>query len=625
MTSQFESRPRYVNKTYEYNLSFRIPKSVQEDVPELTPAQQRLALRQAQAQSRLATASSSSLPSSCPSDSAPDDCPSSPRNDILKHSPAARKEVSPSQPGTPTNVRYRRPRQTPANPTPPVPAHLQPDFDVTMIDDLLNISGIPDITPKVSPTTPKDEACKESAQEDQNNNSENNHQEHQTGTTWSREDNSSKQLRTFGIVAQKQQTEADTPMPSVDDIEDDNDNSESAEFPEPPTPEEQKEFLGEATVENDPSNEIQEHKNEPEPECKNFQDSEEAQEMSKLSIKDRLENLQSLDQRPPSVEESDEEDEPEPEPAPLPKKKDGFTCFWDEIKDSLIRKNLKLYVGDVDFDDVESEPEEEGPKVPPFGAPSFPSRQPFAMPGMSGPPGGPPPPPPPPGGPPSGPPPAPGMAPPPPAFGGPPGPPAPSGMGPPPPPSNGFAAPVPPKKKSTRTVKLFWSEIRKPGAETIWGGIMDEFEPPPSFASDLDNIFALKDSTKGKERTAGQSIKQNEITVLDQKRSNAINISMKTLPSIRTIKSAILAMNSDALPKESIEKILKLLPTEEEIAMIQDEQQKRPGIPLASAEQFLSTIHSIPELEARLKIWSFRLDFPEKERELANQERIQSV
>lgn len=410
--------------------------------------------------------------------------------------------MSPSQPGTPTNVRYRRPRQTPANPTPPVPAHLQPDFDVTMIDDLLNISGIPDITPKS--TTPKDEASNSTAQEDQNNNSENNQQTPET--TWSREDNSSKQLRTFGIVAQKHPTEADVPMPSVDDIEDENDNSESAEFPEPPTPEEQKEFLGETSIaDNRSSNEIQAQKDEPEPECKNFQDSEEAHEMSKLSIKERLENLKGLGQRPPSVEETDEEDEPEPEPAPSPKKKDGFTCFWDEIKESLIRKNLKLYVGDVDFDDVESELEEEGPKVPPYGAPIFPSRQPFAMPGMGGPPGGPPPPPPPPGGPPSGPPPAPGMAPPPPAFGGPPGPPPPGGVGPPPPPSNGFAAPAPHKKKSTRTVKLFWSEIRKPGAETIWGGIMDEFEPPPDFARDLDSIFALKDSTKGKERSAGQS------------------------------------------------------------------------------------------------------------------------
>ncbi|CAG5112993.1 Oidioi.mRNA.OKI2018_I69.chr2.g7144.t2.cds [Oikopleura dioica] len=597
-------------------LSFRIPKSVQEDVPELTPLQQRLALRQAQASARFTAASSSSLPSSCPSDSAPDDYPSSPRD--LQHSPAARKEVSPAQPGTPTNVRQRRFRQSPANPA-PVPAHLQPDFDVTMIDDLLNVSGIPDITPK---SIPKDETPPKSC-EDQNNNSENNQQVPEP--TWSREDNAPKQLRTFGLVAQKQPTDADAPMPSVDDIEDyENDNSESTEFPEPPTPEEQKQFLGESVENGTVNGKHEMPEEEPEPESKNFQDSEEAQELSKLSIRDRLENLQGLGQRPSQeAEESDEEDEPEPEPVAPPKKKDGFTCFWDEIKDSLIRKNLKLYVGDVDFDDVESEPEEDGPKVPPFGAPSFPPRQPVAMPGMGGP-GGPPPPPPPPGGIPGGPPPAPGMAPPPPPFGGPPGappgPPPPGGMGPPPPPSGGFSShPAKPQKKSNRTVKLFWTEIRKPGAETIWGAINDEFEAPANFSSELDSIFALKDASKGKERTPGQSLKQNEITVLDQKRSNAINISMKTLPNIRTIKSAILHMNSDALPKESIEKILKLLPTEEEIAMIQDEQQKRPGLPLASAEQFLSTIHSIPELEARLKIWSFRLDFPEKERELANQ------
>ena len=94
---------------------------------------------------------------------------------------------------------------------------------------------------------------------------------------------------------------------------------------------------------------------------------------------------------------------------------------------------------------------------------------------------------------------------------------------------------------------------------------------------------------------------------------------MRTLPSTRAIKSAILHMNSDALPKENIEKVLKLLPTEEEIVMIQDALVQRPGVPLATAEQFLSTLNSIPELEARLKIWSFKLDFPEKERETAGQ------
>ena len=78
-------------------------------------------------------------------------------------------------------------------------------------------------------------------------------------------------------------------------------------------------------------------------------------------------------------------------------------------------------------------------------------------------------------------------------------------------------------------------------------------------------------------------------------------------------------MNSDALQKENIELILKLMPTTEEISMITDQQQQRPGAPLASAEQFLVTLNSIAELQARLKIWAFKLDFTEKEREMANQ------
>ena len=117
----------------------------------------------------------------------------------------------------------------------------------------------------------------------------------------------------------------------------------------------------------------------------------------------------------------------------------------------------------------------------------------------------------------------------------------------------------------------------------------------------------------------GLGDKRNEIVVLDQKRSNAINIALRTLPSTRAIKSAIIKMNSDALQKENIELILKLVPTQEEISLINDAQQQRPEVPLASAEQFLITLHSIAELQARLKIWSFKMDFSEKEREIANQ------
>ena len=46
---------------------------------------------------------------------------------------------------------------------------------------------------------------------------------------------------------------------------------------------------------------------------------------------------------------------------------------------------------------------------------------------------------------------------------------------------------------------------------------------------------------------------KKEITVLDTKRSNAINIGLTVLPTPRTIKAAILKMDSSVINKEGIE------------------------------------------------------------------------
>jgi hypothetical protein len=52
-----------------------------------------------------------------------------------------------------------------------------------------------------------------------------------------------------------------------------------------------------------------------------------------------------------------------------------------------------------------------------------------------------------------------------------------------------------------------------------------------------------------------------------------------------------------------------MLPTEEEKNKIIEAQMANTDIPLGNAEQFLSTLASVVELEARLKLWSFKLDF----------------
>lgn len=103
--------------------------------------------------------------------------------------------------------------------------------------------------------------------------------------------------------------------------------------------------------------------------------------------------------------------------------------------------------------------------------------------------------------------------------------------------------------------------------------------------------------------------KNKEIIVLDHKRSNAINIGMTKLPPPRSIKTAILKMDATIMSREGIEKLLTMLPTKEERSRIQEAQAANPDLPLGSAEQFLLTLASISELSARLKLWSFKLDF----------------
>lgn len=66
--------------------------------------------------------------------------------------------------------------------------------------------------------------------------------------------------------------------------------------------------------------------------------------------------------------------------------------------------------------------------------------------------------------------------------------------------------------------------------------------------------------------------------ILDAKRSNAINIAMKKLPKAQTIKIAIMKMDANVIGREGIEKLLTMLPTEEEKVKIQEAQVKTKQI-----------------------------------------------
>ncbi|XP_077982193.1 uncharacterized protein LOC144437183 isoform X2 [Glandiceps talaboti] len=217
-----------------------------------------------------------------------------------------------------------------------------------------------------------------------------------------------------------------------------------------------------------------------------------------------------------------------------------------------------------------------------------------------------------------------GPPPPPPLFGIPPPPPLPGVGGPPAPP------PPPPSfggkpssgtlsKKSKKTVKLFWKEVRNntaalPAKAKMSTTIWNTLDPVDLDTTKLEHLFESKTKEIALKKMEEQ---KKEVMVLDTKRSNAINIGMTVLPNVRTIKSAILNMDSVAMNKEAIEKILTMLPTEEEKAKINDAITANPDVPLGTAERFLLILSSITELNARLNLWLFKLDYESMEQEVA--------
>ncbi|XP_036689450.1 FH1/FH2 domain-containing protein 1 isoform X1 [Balaenoptera musculus] len=254
-----------------------------------------------------------------------------------------------------------------------------------------------------------------------------------------------------------------------------------------------------------------------------------------------------------------------------------------------------LCIGDLDFSDLgededqdvlNTESVEAGKGVPPLPPPL---------------PGGPPPPPPPPPPPIKSP-----FPPPPPAAALPPS--APDGLA------------LPTKRK---TVKLFWRELKLAG---VHGGSGSRFGPCPTLwaslepvsvdTARLEHLFESRAKDVLPSKKAGEG-RRTVTTVLDPKRSNAINIGLTTLPPVHVIKAALLNFDEFAVSKDGIEKLLTMMPTEEERQKIEEAQLANPDIPLGPAENFLMTLASIRGLAARLQLWAFKLDYDSMEREIA--------
>ena len=78
-------------------------------------------------------------------------------------------------------------------------------------------------------------------------------------------------------------------------------------------------------------------------------------------------------------------------------------------------------------------------------------------------------------------------------------------------------------------------------------------------------------------------------------------------------------MDSTVVNREGVEFLLNMLPSDYEVLRIREAQAaQNDDIPLGAAEQFLLILSSINNLEARLRLWAFQLEFQNIEKDVCD-------
>jgi hypothetical protein len=299
------------------------------------------------------------------------------------------------------------------------------------------------------------------------------------------------------------------------------------------------------------------------------------------------------------------------------------TILWDLIdrfvhnaatmtKDSVNQSEVVKYLCDAMLKGKDSDVTS-GDVSMASGSPLSPGSDTTSSPSSDGAPPPPPPPPPPPGS---------GGAPPPPP---PPPPPPGSGGAPPPPPPppgapKGGAPPAPalPKKKviipGTKMRQLAWNKLNANKLkDTVWSKLDDERVKIDTKA--LESLFC---AAKAKTKEGGDSdavsekrAKPQTVTVLEMKRSQNISIMLSRLSnmSFEEIKQAIINMDNEKIPLETLQMMVQYIPQPEEIEALR-EVAKEPN--LGKAERYFLAIMDIPMLEAKLTAWEFQRSFEQK-------------
>ncbi|KAL2929961.1 Formin-like protein 13 [Bienertia sinuspersici] len=160
--------------------------------------------------------------------------------------------------------------------------------------------------------------------------------------------------------------------------------------------------------------------------------------------------------------------------------------------------------------------------------------------------------------------------------------------------------------KLTRAVQgSLWAETQKSGETSI---------APEIDMSELENLFSAsvpnsnQGTTGGKPRHGLGAPKSDIVQLIDHRRASNCEIMLsKVKVPLRELMSSVLSLEDSSLDIDQVENLIKFCPTKEEMELLKG--YKGEVDKLGKCEQFFLELMRVPRVEAKLRVFSFKMQF----------------
>ncbi|CAD6265314.1 unnamed protein product [Miscanthus lutarioriparius] len=171
----------------------------------------------------------------------------------------------------------------------------------------------------------------------------------------------------------------------------------------------------------------------------------------------------------------------------------------------------------------------------------------------------------------------------------------------------------PPKKASLKP--LHWVKVTRAMQGSLWADAQkqgNQARAPDIDLSELESLFSTAVVTSTSEKGAtrrGSAINKPEIVhLVDMRRANNCEIMLtKIKMPLPDMINAILALDTSVLDNDQVENLIKFCPTKEEIEMLKGYNGNKEM--LGKCEQFFLELMKVPRVEAKLRVFAFRITF----------------